>query len=732
MRVLLALAAAAAAAAASGSLDDVKHIVIFMQENRAFDHYYGVMRGVRGYGDRTALTLSNGQPVFYQPLPNGSYQLPWHVDTLTTSGICMAAPTMNYLTDIAMWNSGRMDAWNTARDAGMGMGHFNASDLPYYYALADAWTIGDGYHQSTFTQTNPNRLHLFSGSNGLAGVPPSAIPILDNTEPTHPGFEWVTVAETLEAANVSWRVLQMPDNFDDNGLAWFESFQRASPGSALYEKGIATVPDLVASFTQLILDDALPQVLWIVGPTNLSEHASYHPSAGEDLSARLIGALNANPAVYAKTLFVLNYDEGGQFFDHAFPPTPPVDGSDGVSTVSTAGEVFLGLPMGLGFRVPLFIISPWSRGGFVVSEIFDHTSTIKLIEKRFNVSHPGISAWRRAVTGDLTSALDFSSPDFSWPAGLPDTSGYPAQSITECSTLPPPVPPAVQAMPVQEPGVRPSRPLPYSFLVSDAVAPAAGGALTLTLTLNNSGAGGAPFVLYNLANGSATPRKYAVEAGKVASDVLPLGAAGAAACSLSLTGPNGFVRVFSGDGSAASAALGASLSYSPSDSTVVITLTNSGAESVTFTITDLAYSVPGGPTWTVPVAGGGGSVRRSFDVSGSGRWYDFAATVASSGSGSDSSALATGAVSPRALLAPAATSFLRRFMGRMEDGTPSTSDPAPASAPSLADHVGFVAPADDAHPLVPDSVRFFELRERAPTHKDEAWTLEAPFRAYAL
>ena len=125
-----------------------------------------------------------------------------------------------------MWDLGRLDAWCTARSAGYGMGHFDrygegaslltgcrpsyeawilppSADLPFYYALADGFTVGDQYFQSSFTATDPNRLFLFSGSNGLsAGTEP---PCLDDSEPV-PGWTWPTMAETLEAANISWKV----------------------------------------------------------------------------------------------------------------------------------------------------------------------------------------------------------------------------------------------------------------------------------------------------------------------------------------------------------------------------------------------------------------------------------------------------------------------------------------------------------------------------------------------
>ena len=206
------------------------------------------------------------------------------------------------------------------------------------------------------------------------------------------------------------------------GFAWFKSFQDAQPGDPLFDHGIWPVPDIVQAFADMVASDTLPSVTWIVGPEPLSEHATNHPADGEDLSARLIAVLSnaSNAAVYAKTAFILNYDEGGQFFDHLWTPIPPRNDSDGKSTVTTVGELTLeeelyvapGHPIGLGFRVPLLLISPWTRGHYVYSEVSDHTSVIKFIEKRFNVSCPNISPWRRAVVSDLTAAFDFSSPDY--------------------------------------------------------------------------------------------------------------------------------------------------------------------------------------------------------------------------------------------------------------------------------------------------------------------------------
>jgi phospholipase C len=631
----------------TGTIDDVQHIVIFTQENRSFDHYFGKLRGVRGFNDRMAITLPSGAPVWRQPTST-SYILPFHMSTSTTSATCAKAPSMSYLTDIAMWNKGLCNAWNTARQPGLGMSYFSRDDLRFYYALADAFTICDQYFASTFTQTNPNRLHLFSGSSGLSvGFEPT----LDNAEPTQ-GFKWQTVAEMLETAGISWRVYQQADNFDDNALAHFHNFKSASPTSALYRKGMATVDDIAQAFATDVATGKLPQVSWIIAPTALSEHANYHPQAGEDLSARLLRGLAARPEVWSRTVFLLNYDEQGGFFDHIPPPTPPGDDGEGRTTVATTGELYDGLPIGLGFRVPMTVVSPWSKGGYVCSEVFDHTSIIQFIERRFRLRCRNISAWRRSVCGDLTSAFNFRSPDSDWPS-LPDTSRYVAGANLQCSSLPAPTVPAVQTMPKQEPGTRPSRALPYEFH-ANAMPDTVSGSFSILLV--NSGKTGAAFSAYDLAAGTRAPRRYALDPGTQASDSWTKSQINGTTYAIALHGANGFLRVFRGDLASRAGGRAAlpeiEVSYDLTDNAIRVTLLNSGAAACRFTVKSNAYRRGNGP-WVFAVPAGG-NVNKSWPVSASGNWYDFSVTVDTQ------------------------PTFLRRFAGRMENGNDLISDPAAA------------------------------------------------------
>ena len=239
-------------------------------------------------------------------------------------------------------------------------------------------------------------MHLFTGSNGLS-VGEDAV--LENEEP-RPGYSWITMAEILQAANITWKVYQQYDNFDDNAFAWFESFQSSRPGDILFDQGMARSINVIDDFRKDLKMNNLPQVSWIVAPTERSEHATNHPAAGEDFTSQLLQALKENPDIYASTVFILDYDEGGQFFDHAFTPTVPLNSNDGISTVSVNGEINTNVlttepaQIGLGFRVPLLIVSPWTRGNLVYSQVLDHTSIIKFLEVKFSVHCPNISPWR--------------------------------------------------------------------------------------------------------------------------------------------------------------------------------------------------------------------------------------------------------------------------------------------------------------------------------------------------
>jgi phospholipase C len=437
-----------ARAAAPGKLTDIDHFIILMKENRSFDHYYGSLRGVRGFADPAA-TRGDGSSIFRQAdaLTPGGHILPFRLDTRTTNAQRLYDLDHSWEGQHACWNGGAMDNWVPTHrriDGESGpltMGYHTRADIPFYYALADAFTICDGYHCSVLGPTNPNRYQLMTASidaDGKAGGP-----ALDNNGRR---YSWETYPERLERAGISWRVYHEEDDYDCNILKYFTQYQQASTTSPLYEHALRDRP-----LYELLWDirhGNIPQVTWIVPASYLSEHPDYLPAAGEHHTHQILEALWANPKLWAKTALILNYDENDGLFDHVAPPTPPR---------GTPGDYVGDLPVGLGFRVPCLVISPFSRGGFVASDVFDHTSTLRLLEARFGVEVPNLSPWRRQTCGDLTSAFGFGqAPRFDIPK-LPETEKALATAQEGAMGMRRPQVPATQFMPAQENGLRPRR-----------------------------------------------------------------------------------------------------------------------------------------------------------------------------------------------------------------------------------------------------------------------------------
>ncbi len=431
-----------------GSLRDIKHVVLLMQENRSFDHYFGTLAGVRGFGDANPLQLSNGQPVFYQPdseNPKG-YLLPFHLDTHKSSAQKIPSTSHAWAVQHAAWNGGRMDRWLPAHRKADGihgpyvMGYYTRADIPFQFALAEAFTVCDAYHCSLMGPTWPNRMYWMTGTidpEGLDGGP------IINNKAAKGGFTWKTYPERLEEAGVSWKVYQLEDNYGCNMLANFRNFRDAAPGSPLHAKGMLHRPE--GQFEYDAIHDKLPAVSWIIPTSYQSEHPDYMPADGAAFIASKIDAIAANPDVWAKTAFVLDYDENDGLFDHVPPPVPPA---------GTPHEFVHGLPIGGGFRVPCIIVSPWTTGGWVCSETFDHTSVLQFLEKFTGVREPNISEWRRHTFGDLTSAFRFDARKAEPPV-LPDTSGPLSLAKYGSANLPrPTLPDEDQEMPSQEKGSR--------------------------------------------------------------------------------------------------------------------------------------------------------------------------------------------------------------------------------------------------------------------------------------
>jgi phospholipase C len=437
----------AAAQPRPARLSDIDHIVIMMKENRSFDHYFGTLSGVRGFSDPKAMRLAGGGSVFEQPdrASPAKVALPFHLDTTKTSAQRLADLGHDWLVQHASFAGGRMDGWLAAhrdadRDRGpLTMGYLTRGDLPFYHALADAFTICDGYFSSILGPTIPNRLFAMTGSINAGGG--NGGPQIDNR--IRQSLSWESYPERLERAGITWRIYHDLDDFNCNVCKFLTQYRQAPPGSALGHNALRNRP-----FYELLYDlrmGNIPQVTWIVPPSYLSEHPDYLPAAGEHHTQQILSALWSNPTLWARTAFIIHYDENDGLFDHVPPPTPEP---------GTPDEFVSHAPVGLGFRVPCLVISPFSRGGYVCSETFDHTSTLRLIETRWGVEVANLSAWRRATCGDLTAAFGFGEPPRLDLPSLPDTGLVLARAEDEAMTLPPPAPPTAETLPGQEPGAR--------------------------------------------------------------------------------------------------------------------------------------------------------------------------------------------------------------------------------------------------------------------------------------
>ena len=549
---LIRQALAVPAAQRTGTLQDVAHIVVLTQENRAFDHYFGALPGVRGFADPHPVPLADGHTVWSQPRvakPGAASAgatvaarlAPFHLDTRTQPHLMRSAGTPHRWPDAQQaWDHGRMANWPAAKENHT-MAYFAPQDIPFQTALAESFTLCDAYHCSFQGGTWPNRLFLFTGTNdphGQGGGPALYNEFEDfGKAEQNLGYTWMTYAQRLEAAGVSWQVYQdVADNFGDNPLAGFRIFrdayhQRAGHVPRLRERAATT--RALDALRDDVLADRLPQVSWVVAPVADSEHPwKSSPAQGADYTARVMAALLSNPAVWSRTVLLVNYDENDGFFDHAPPPAPPAvlqwheDPAQrrvaGHSMVDTTGEYhqhlspehpepaeqrWLHHPYGLGPRVPMWAISPWSRGGWVCSEVFDHTSVLRFIEKRFGVAEPQISPWRRAVCGDLTSAFDFAKPQAKVQAvRLPDTLPGAAAAARFAETPVPPQPSTLLA-PRQAAGMRPARALPYKVQVTATVQDA-----LVRIALHNAGEVGVVVHAYDRLDLQAAPRRYTLAA----------------------------------------------------------------------------------------------------------------------------------------------------------------------------------------------------------------------------
>ncbi|HEV7679014.1 MAG TPA: alkaline phosphatase family protein [Candidatus Dormibacteraeota bacterium] len=461
---------ALAACPTGGKLTDIQHVVIFIQENRSFDNYFGRYKGVRGFDDRSA---PGGAAAFAQRVGDPATKLPdpllpFHISTQLGpphQGECTNDVEHQWAGAHDAWNGGRNDRWMkshlateaTPRQAALTMGYYDRSDLQFYYPLADNFTICDNYFCSVIGGTDVNRLYAMTGTidpdgwdGGLQFLNTKLGTIQNPGADLGTGKRWVPYPEVLQKAGVSWKVYGSPDGqAGDNVLRYFPQYRPVGGDSTLFASAFASNA-FPGDFLADCQAGTLPQVSWIVSGLADTEHPPDPLVWGESITHTVLSAL-ATSGLWKNSALFFTYDENGGFFDHVTPPTAPA-GTPGeylnqakltaaarADATTVKGVDLSDGPIGLGYRVPMLVISPFTRnpdpsgGPLVSSDLFDHTSMLRFLEtwttaigkpahvpdRNQAAQTPGLSAWRRRLVGDMTSAFNFAAtPDASIPTAL--------------------------------------------------------------------------------------------------------------------------------------------------------------------------------------------------------------------------------------------------------------------------------------------------------------------------
>jgi phospholipase C len=790
---------------------DAEHIVILMQENRSFDHSFGTLQGVRGFNDPRATRQANGNSIFLQTNAFGDTYQPWRLDIRDTKITWMGSIPHSRNSQVDAWNHGHHNQWIDSkrssnveyREVPITMGHYTREDIPFYFALADAFTVCDQNYCGVMSSTTPNRSMFWTGTIRDEQKINSMV-YMRNPE-FRGRLKWKTYPERLTDAGINWNIYQnevntngmeaeaqkwlgnagnVTEHFgaynvhmtaastkklqadiaaakaelaelqaktvdatmkDDHNVdieqkqesinalqAQLEhggSLSSLSPKEQeLHVRAFVTnvgdpdyhsletisfdeggkqvkmnVPkgDVFHQFRKDVNEGTLPTISWLVPPGKFSDHPS-HPWYGAWYVSEAVDILTKNPEVWKKTIFILTYDENDGYFDHApsFVAADPQNKATGRASagIDTAleysyspDELAQGIskadarsgPIGLGFRVPMIIASPWSRGGYVNSQVFDHTSTLQFLETFLQqkygktVKETNISEFRRAICGDLTSCFRTADNTMSTLPFLNRDkfvesierakfkevpSNYKKLSATQIAEYNKDAHTANTSH--QEPGIRPANALPYEMYAEGGIS-ADGKFFGLALRAGNSVHGarsaGVPFNVYlrNTAQPSGVAAlgpsnqnmfvaTYAVKPGDTLQESYLLSLFAGGKYEIVVHGPNGFYREFHGDASAVPVVARCVYDRSTSglSGNVVAHVKNPSASPVTITVTDNSYKTG---TQSKEVAAGQ-DVSIPVIASKSHGWYDF--TVQAKGSNATV-----------------------RYAGRVETGKASFTDP---------------------------------------------------------
>ena len=792
---------------------DAEHIVILMQENRSFDHAFGTLQGVRGFNDPRAIRQANGQSIFLQTDYDGDTYQPWRLDIKDTKITWMGSIPHSRNSQVDAWNHGHHNNWIDSkksskveyRDIPITMGHYTREDIPFHYALADAFTICDQNYCGVMSSTTPNRSIFWTGTIRDEQKTNSAV--FMRNEEFRGRLKWKTFPERLTEAGVNWNIYQNEVNvadMDPDAREWLGnagnvmehfgvynvhltnastkklqadidvakgelaklneetatvdpvmkadhivaiqqkqesinamqaqlehggSLQDLSPKQQeLHVRAFVTnvgdkdyhsledisfkdgnkdismqVPkgDVFYQFRKDVKEKTLPTVSWVVPPGKFSDHPS-HPWYGAWWISEVVDILTSDPEVWKKTILIYTYDENDGYFDHgqsyvAADPKNPTTGRSSKNVVGSELEYTYAPdevaqdvkpaaarsgPIGLGFRVPMIVASPWSRGGYINSQLFDHSSSLQFVEtfvkQKYgkDVTQTEISGFRRAICGDLTSCFHPANNDV---AKLPFLernpflegverakfrevpSNYKKLTAADIAAYDAGTHPAAAR---QEPGTRPSCALPYEMYCEGGLS-SDGSRFGLAMRAGNSVHGdrsaGSPFNVYlrnttqaagvierGKGNANMIVATYAVKAGDTLQEAFPISLFADNKYEIEVHGPNGFYRRFTGDKKASPLTVRCTYEHAGNmlSGDVAAHIKNPGTQPVTVTVSDNAYKT-GSKTKEIPA---GGEISIPVNSAKSHGWYDF--TVASNGSAHEV-----------------------RYAGRVETGRESISDP---------------------------------------------------------
>lgn len=378
----------------------IRHFILVMQENRSFDHYFGTMPGVEGipagasYLDETGATVT-----------------PFH-DT----DYCVDDPHHGWGDSHRQWNDGANDGFGTANggDGRRVFGYLTEEDIPFYWDLYSTFAMSDHHHCSLLGPTWPNReYYLAASSFGMTGN--SAI-----ARERYVDAGDRLIFHSLERAGVDWRIYHTTVPF-----VWgaFATWAFADPASGRTRRLTELYDDIEGG--------TLPEVSWVDpswatgGTQTTDEHPPANPQIGQAWLRDLVTRVMASPQ-WAETAIIITYDEHGGWFDHVAPPEacPPGDfppDSGGGYTYDR-----------LGFRVPLVIVSPYSRAGYVSDHVTDHSSILRLLEARYDL--PALSG-RDANAWPLIDMFDFEGAPFMTPPAASELAEAPVDEArnTACT-----------------------------------------------------------------------------------------------------------------------------------------------------------------------------------------------------------------------------------------------------------------------------------------------------------